>query len=527
MAESRSSNSRPVAVIDIGASSIRLRIAEISSNGTIRSLESLHQAVRLGKDAFSTGRIQSATVEECIQVLLGFRRVMLEYGVTRDDQIRAVATSALREAENRAAVLDRLYMSTQINVEVIEGAEENRLTYIAVQDILEQEPKLEMKEAVIVDVGGGSTELLLLQNGRISYAQSYRLGALRMRETLEAYRAPTDRVRSVLTQHIQHFVEQIRRTTPVSHVPQLLAVSGDAQFAAALLAPDWPQVRVSRLDITEFNALAEKLVPVPVDDLVRSYRLPYQTAETIGPGLLAYAHLAKLFKVKELIVPKCSLRDGLLKEMAAPGAWTLEYTEQVMHSALSLGRKYQVDEKHAKHVAELSVRLFRELRPEHQLDKRFELLLHIAALLHEVGNFISDRSHHKHSMYIILNSELFGLTRRDITLIALIARYHRRAIPRPYHVEFQGLDRDSRIAVLKLASILRLADALERNHMQLVRDLTFARQKGQFLITVRGGGDLALERLALREKGNMFEEVYGLKPALRASSPTREVSRDA
>ncbi|HUJ09472.1 MAG TPA: HD domain-containing protein [Verrucomicrobiae bacterium] len=526
MTETTSTGSRPVAVIDIGASAIRLRIAEISADGAVRNLESLHQAVRLGKDAFSTGHIQAATVEECIKVLAGFRRVMVEYGITRDDQIRAVATSALREADNRAAVLDRLYMSTQINVEVIEGAEENRLTYIAVQDVLEHEPRLKVKEAVIIDVGGGSTELLLLQEGRITYAQSYRLGALRMRETLETYRAPADRVRSILDQHIRHAVDQIRRTTPVGQVRHLIGVSGDAQFAAALLAPDWPQVRVSRLDGAAFTALAEKLVPLPVDDLVRAYRLPYQGAETIGPGLLAYAHLARAFQVNELIVPKCSLRDGLLKEMAAPGAWTQQYTEQVVHAVMSLGRKYQVDEKHAQHVAELSVRLFRELQPEHQLDRRFELLLRIAALLHEVGNFISDRSHHKHSMYIILNSELFGLAKRDLTLIALIARYHRRAMPRPYHEEFQLLDRDSRIAVLKLASILRVADALERNHMQLVRELKFSREKGQFLITVKGVGDLTLERLALREKGDLFEEVYGLKPALRAARPTREVTGD-
>ncbi len=516
--------SKPVAVIDIGASAVRLRIAEVQADGTVRSLESLQQAVPLGKDTFTTGRIQSATVEECVRILREFQSVMAEYGVTREDQIRAVATSAVREADNRAAVLDRLYMSTHINVEMIEGAEENRLTYIAVQDVLAQEPKLKVKDAIIVDIGGGSTELLLVQAGQITFAHSYRLGALRMREALETYRAPAERVRTILEQHINRTVDQVHRITPVDRVPYLIAVSGDAQFAASLLSPDWVNVRISRLDSPAFTALAEKLVPLPVDDLVREYRIPYQEAETIGPGLLAYAHLARVFQAKEIIVPKCSLRDGLLKELAARGAWTTEYIEQIAHSALALGRKYQIDEQHARHVAELSTRLFRELQTEHQLDQRFELLLNTAALLHEVGNFVSDRSHHKHSMYIIQNSELFGLTRKDITLIALIARYHRRAMPRPYHAEFQALDRDSRIAVLKLAAILRVADALERNHMQLVRDLKFQREKGQFAITVHGVSDITMERLALKEKGNMFEEVYGLKPVLRAARSPREVN---
>lgn len=517
---------KPVAVIDIGAGAIRLRVAELGGDCLVRSLDSLQHAVPLGKEVFTTGRIQPGTVEECVKILKDFRRIMAEYGIERDDQIRAVATSAMREAENRYAVLDRIYMATQLVVEVIEGAEENRLSYIAVQDVLAQEPKFKFKDAIIVDVGGGSTELLLVQNGQVTFANSYRLGALRMRETLETYRAPADRVRSILGQHIKRTVDQVHRSTPVDKVPCLIAIGGDAQFAASLLSADWATARVSRVDCEKFTQLAEKLSAVTVDNLVHDYRIPFQEAETVGPGLLAYAQLAQAFQVKEVVVPKCSLRDGLLKEMAVHGAWTEDFRQQVIQSALSLGRKYQVDDGHAKHVAELSARLFQEMQTEHGLDARYELLLRIAALLHEAGNFISDRSHHKHSMYVILNSDLFGLTQRDVRLIALVARYHRRAMPRPYHTEFQSLDRDSRIIVLKLAALLRVADALERNHMQLVRNLSFTSVKGQFIITVRDVLDLTLERLALKEKGDMFEQVYGLKPVLRAARPTKEVSGD-
>ena len=519
--------SRPVAVIDIGASAIRLRIAEVGPNGTVHNLESLQQAVRLGKDTFSTGHIQSATIEECIKVLLGFRSVMAEYGVTREDQIRAVATSAVREADNRYAFVDRLYMSTQINVEVIEGAEENRLTYIAVQDVLRQEESLKNTDVIIVDVGGGSTELVLAQKGSVTFANSYRLGSLRMRESLETFRAPADRVRTILDQHIHRIVDQIYRNVPVEKVKYMVAISGDAQFAASLLSREWADARITAVDVKTFSSLAEQLVPVPVDELVRKYRIPYQEAETVGPTLLAYLHLARAFHVKQILVPKSSLREGLLKELAVGGSWTEEFSEQAIQSALALGEKYLFDEKHSKQVAELSARLFRELQPEHRLEKRFELLLKIAALLHEVGMFIGDRSHHKHSMYIIINSELFGLTRRDITLIALVARYHRRSTPRPYHEEYTSLDRDSRIAVSKMAAILRVADALDRDHMQQVGDMTFVRESGQFVITIQNGAaDLTLARLALREKGNHFEEVFGMKAIVRSGESTKGLVSD-
>jgi exopolyphosphatase/guanosine-5'-triphosphate,3'-diphosphate pyrophosphatase len=517
---------RPVAVIDIGASAIRMRIAEIGPNGEVRNLDSLQQALRLGKDTFSTGRIQASTIEDCIKVLLGFRQVMAEYGVTRDDQIRAVATSAVREAENRYAFVDRLYMSTQINVEVIEGTEENRLTYIAVQDVLRQDGSLKDADGIIVDVGGGSTELVLTQKGSVTFANSYRLGSLRMRETLETFRAPAERVRMILDQHINRMVDQLYRNVPIDKVRYMVAISGDAQFAASLLSPNWPDVRISSVNVKTFSALTEQLVPTTVDELVRKYRIPYQEAETVGPALLAYMHLANAFHVKQILVPKSSLREGLLKEMAAGGTWTEAFSEQAIQSALALGAKYAFDEKHSQQVADLSIRLFHELQPEHRLEKRFELLLKIAALLHEVGMFIGDRSHHKHSMYIIINSELFGLTRKDITLIALVARYHRRATPRPYHEEYTRLDRDSRIAVAKMAAILRVADALDRDHMQQKRALTFSREPGQFVISISDAVDLTLERLALKEKGNLFEEIFGMKAVVRNAESTKGLVAD-
>jgi exopolyphosphatase / guanosine-5'-triphosphate,3'-diphosphate pyrophosphatase len=505
---------RSVAVIDIGASAIRLRIAEIGPDGAVRTLESLQHAVPLGKDTFTAGRIKPQTVEQCVKILKNFRRLMAEYRVT---QIRAVATSAVREADNRDQFLDRIYMATEIDVEAIEGAEENRLTYIAIQETLEDEPSLKKGNALIVDLGGGSTELLLLQDGRVTFANSYRLGSLRIHEALETSRAPASRARAVLNQHIRRTVEQIHRNLPVKRAESLVAVSGDAQFAASLLCPAWVSQRSQGLDPKAFAGLAEKLAGASIDDLVRQYRIPYQEAETLGPALLAYVQMAGVFEVKNILVPKASLRDGLLEEIAAVGAWTEEFATQAIQSAISLAEKYQADRRHAEHVATTSVRLFRELQPEHQLDNRYELLLRIAALLHEIGGYVNDRSHHKHSMYLILNSDLFGLNRKDTRLIALVARYHRRASPRPYHEEFQTLDRDSRIAVAKMAAMLRVADALERTHLRQLREMRFTREKGQFVITLHGAQDLTLERIALKEKGNMFEEVYGMSLVLRAS----------
>lgn len=255
--------------------------------------------------------------------------------------------------------------------------------------------------------------------------------------------------------------------------------------------------------------------------------MPYQEAETLGPALLAYAQIAKVFQVESILVPKSNLRQGLLHEVALGGAWNKEFVEQVIHSSTALGVKYAFDARHGRQVADLSVRLFRELQSEHLLGPRYETILHVAALVHEIGLFVSNRSHHKHSMYLIQNSEIFGLSQHDTLLIALVARYHRRAMPQSYHEGYAPLTRDDKLAVSKMAAILRVADALDRNHMQQVRDLAFSREKGQFAIIVRDIEDLTLERVALREKASMFEEVYGMKVVLRTTATNEGLAADA
>ena len=517
---------RLFAVIDVGATAVRMEIAELLEGGMIHTIEQLHHAVHLGKDTFTLGRIQQSTIEECVNILKNYRRVMEEYGVSAPNQIRAVATSSVREASNRDTFLDRVYIATRINLEVIEETEETRLTYLGVQDILAHHPDLQKGDLLVVEVGGGDSELLLVQDGFVTFSNTFRLGSLRMRETLDTRHTPAARLYDTFLKHIQLTVDQIHRSVPVEKTPCLVAISGDARFAASHLSPKWQESSIVRIDVKSFTTFARKVASLGVDDLVRKYRISFQEAETVGPALMGYAQLAKSFGVDQVVVPKSSLRHGLLREAIGSGAWNQGLETQVMHSAISLGHKYGFDERHGTQVADLSVRLFRELQSEHQLGARHERLLRLAAILHEVGLFINSRSHHKHSMYIILNSDLFGMSRSDMNIIALIARYHRRAAPQPYHEGYTLLSRDDRMIVSKLSAILRVADALDRNHMQQVRELTFTRSRGGLSILVHDVEDLSLERVALKEKGSMFEEVYGLKVTLDVATSNEGLMPD-
>jgi len=506
---------RLVAVIDIGATAIRMEIAEINEAGEVRTVDALRQGIPLGKDTFTKGHIEQSTIRECVKIMRDYKRVLDEYGITHPEDIKAVATSSVREADNRDTVLDRIYMATGINARAIDEAEESRLTYMAVQSIMDSQPDLKESNALVVDIGGGSTEVLLIEKGHVTFSNSYRLGSLRMRETLETQRATTDRVRTILGQHIQRTVEQITRGLPVSDISTLVAMSGDARFAAAQISPDWDESDLARIDYKTFSTFVEKLLPMTAQKIVSKYHITYQEAEIVGPALLVTVHLARAFKVENMLIPRASLRDGLLKEMTLKGYWTTAFAGQVIHSARVLGEKYDIDYNHARHVADLTVTLFDALKPEHQLSDRCRVLLEVAALVHEVGGYVSSRSHHKHSYYLILNSDLFGLTRDDMAIIALVSRYHRRALPKPTHEPYMALNRDDRLAVSKMSAILRVADALDRGHIQNVKDLSFSREGEEFVITVSNVEDLTVERMAMKEKANLFQEVYGMQVVLR------------
>ena len=515
------SRKRPAAVIDIGATAIRMDVAEIDESGNIHRLESLRKPVALGKDTFTTGRIEHETINRCIEILKGFQSVLREYGIKPEGQLLAVATSSVREARNSDSFRDRIAVATGIQLKIIDESEQSRLTFMATQDILELKPELVRTDVLLAEVGGGITEIFLLQQGRLKFSKAYQLGTLRMRESLETHLTPTERIKRILGQHIGRTVETMKRDVPPVSGTVLVAMSSDAQFAASQITADWPDKPLVTLDFKDFCAFAEKIIPVPAERLVKRFKLPYEQAETVGPGLFAFVILGRTFKSETVVIPKTTFRDGLFRELASPTSWTDAFADEVVRQAIGLGRKFAFDEKHALNVADLSVLFFRALQREFHLDPRHELLLRLAALLHDIGAFISDRSHHKHSMYLIQNSSIFGLSREDMALVSLIARYHRRALPSLAHPEFAALDRDKRITVSKKAAILRVADALDRNHLQQITAPSVAVGKGEIVITVDGAEDLTLERLALKEKGPHFEEVYGMKIVLREGRAAR------
>ncbi len=508
---------RVVAAIDIGSSALRLDIGEIDAQGGVRVLESLRHGVRLGKDVFTRGRVQQDTLRRCVAILKNYARLLKEYGVSRPDQIRAVATSFAREAGNRDMFVDRVSTATGIHVNVLEEAEEARLTYLAVRDILDANGILEARNVAVLEIGGGQTILLYIRNGKVTVAQSFHGGALRTRELLEAGGGAGPRLKGLLKAYATELVDQIRQAIPREKVATLVVMGAGARFAAEHAAGDEQggDPRVTRTPAARLAELADELAPLPPESLVRRHKMTFQDATTVAPAVMTIAQAARALKVREVHIVKATLRDGLLRDMALRDHRSEGFEEQVVYSARTMAARYGADAAHYGNVETAALALFDELQEEHQLHGHERLLLRCAAILHDIGAYVNARAHHKHSMYLIANSDLFGLTRHDMQIVAVVSRYHRKAVPSPSHPEFASLALEDRMRVAKLAAILRVADSLERTHRDAPRRMEFRREADRFVILVHDMEDLTMERVVLRTKGNLFADVFGLTPDVR------------
>lgn len=509
---------RTVAVIDVGTTSIRLQLAEVGSRGVV-TLETLSQHVSLGRDVFSNGAISRSTIEQCVSVLRQYREKLAEYQLDRPDQVRVVATTAVREATNRLEFIDRIYVATGLTVETIDVAEVHRVTYRGIQPLLKSRSDLFHSLSAVVEVSGGSTELLVLEEGNVLLTQAFRLGSLRLQQMLQNFQVPATRVAAVLDGEIQSLLEGLPERLPKTAPLHMIALGGDIRFAAIQLLGKVPEPHsLTELPLELFRPFVERIIESTDEELVEEFHLAFSEAETVGAALLTYLRMAELLGVDKLYVTAANLRDGFVREMSEGRNWSAEIHQQIIRSAEQLARRYHVDEDHARHVAELSRKLFRQLRKEHQLEERFETLLYVSALLHEVGGYINSSSIHKHSMYIVNNSELFGLTADEVLIVGLTTRYHRRSFPKPTHQPYSTLDRDHRVIVCKLAALLRLAIALDAARCQRITEVEVQRSGTRIVIAVPGIDDLAVEQLALPPARQFFESIFGLQVVLRSKT---------
>lgn len=500
------------AAIDLGSNALRLKIASWTRDHENQTLCAERIEVRLGAGAFSEESvIPEQTVEALAQAMRHFRSLMDGHGV---ELFRAVATSAMREATNRDAIIDAVLAATGIEIEVISGSEEARLIQLGAQ--LEN-PIVDLP-VFYFDIGGGSMEVSVGTGGQLHALHSYRLGAVRLTEIFTQSDPITDAdfrrmkayAQDEITQHAELFrAFSGRATMAIGTGGTINALVEAARSFAKNAAPNAPY-ELSRADL---DRLMRELRS---RDLRERQRLPGvggSRADIITAGAVALREIMKAMGVDRVRPSSRNLRDGMLIDLiertSEEADLAARLTARRRGYARLIADRFNVRQPHADHVARLAVTLFDELIKEHSLGHEERDMLEAAALLHECGMSISFSGFHKHSLYIIDNVELLGFTRQEIRMVSLIARYHRKAVPSSRHYGYGDLKQESRKVVNWLSGILRVADALDRQQAQHVREVRYLPESDAAVLQVDASGEISLELWSAERKGTLLSDLLG------------------
>ncbi len=496
------------AVIEIGSTGLRLLVAEVTADGKKNILDRAEMTVSVGQDVFTGSIIKRETQTQCLHILQRFKEQLAGWGI-EPNKTTVVATSAFREAKNRDPVIDKIRAATGFRVTVIDGIEENRLMYVAVTECLKDETaRVRAGNTVILEVGGGSTEMMLMKKGKMAGAHSLRLGTVRFATGMRL--SGFDDIQRFIEEFIQNTKGSLESELNLSDVQQFIAVGSDMSLAALNVGKP-VSTWLWSINRKDFDNFVGELQNYTADECAARFKISYSDAQVFNVSLLIYKMFINLTNVETIIVPETNIRDGLIiSKITAPNQELIEeFHRQITASALALLRKYHGDEKHAEYVCTVSLMIYDTLKDEIALGDRSRLLLGIAALLHDIGIFIRLDEHNLHSEYIISHSEIFGLSKAENMVVSYIARYHRGKQMPQDNEHFQSLARADRMTILKLTAILRIADALDRGHRQSVSGISMELSKDTFIIRAGTDRNFVLEQMALAEKGDMFESVFG------------------
>jgi exopolyphosphatase / guanosine-5'-triphosphate,3'-diphosphate pyrophosphatase len=510
--------------IDAGSNAIRLAIARATSPQHIQILESERAAVRLGHNAFTRRLLDEKTIARAVRAFRHFRERMDHYQVTT---YRAVATAAAREVRNYRRLMERIQRKTGIELEVISSEEEARLVCAAVHWALGDR----VQPRLIFDLGGGSLELNFYERGVLQNRIALPLGTIRLMETYSIEGAIDEDTARRLRHHTLSLLGSAMPNPPNLSRAIGVACGGNAE-ALVRLAPGPLAGRVPTINVRLLKDQTWRLCRLDVPARMRTFRVRKDRAEVMAIAAIIISAVAKWLGLRSMLVPGVGVREGLLLDLVAEqysgGVTSAEEkgrAEELLAGTRWFARRLDYNAQHAEQVSRLALSLFDQLRPIHEMGPDERLVLELGAILHDVGHFVHNKSHHRHGEYLIRNGQVPGLRgwRRD--MVASLVRYHNcKSEPQLEHASYAALDGGRRRQVRLLTSLLRIAEKLESEHAQRISgvDIQIAGRRAVFQICAAEGTRLDIAGLA--RKADLFEKEFHLRAEFRRVQRKQEVA---
>ncbi len=527
MTNQESSAQPRLAAIDVGTNTIRLIVAEVQDDDTYRVLDEEREMVRLGEKLDRTGSLSDAAVERALLALGKMKAIADGFKVT---EIRAIATSAVREAANGRGFVREVMRQHKLRIDVISGEEEAQLAFRSAARHFD----LEGRSTAVVDIGGGSVEVILSAGTAVDQVHSLPLGAVRVTERFVRSDPLRDKHWKVMKEEIDRGIRAAIRQP--AHRAEIMIGSGGS-FTALAHMSKWQRegrhgsVQGYVLTPADVIHLLGRLREAPLDVRRQIPGLSADRADIILAGASVIARLVKRLGTQQILVNERGIRDGLLLHMISelPGRSSVAQLPQPgnrMEWARHFARKCRSNERHCEQVATLALQLFDGLKTRFDLPASSRDVLQAAALLHDIGYLIGHSKHHKHAYHLIMHGDLPGFAPHEVELIANVARYHRRAFPKRSHENLARLPGEERRLIARLSGILRIADGLDRTHSQSVTGVKVRALRGRLRLGIEAGSSPQVECADAERKSDLFKRAFRTEVEL-VWRPARARSRVA
>lgn len=503
-----------LAAVDVGTNSFHLVVVKLLPDNSFTVLNKEKIVVRLGESPKQIKHLTEEAMERGVEAMKLFALVAQRM----EAPLRAIATSAVREAHNGEEFITRVRKTTGVEIEVVSGFEEARLIYLGV---LQGLPIYDEKIALF-DIGGGSTEILVGASGKSLYANSFKIGAIRMTQRFfpdeEISKRQVERLRLFLQGELYFAAREVRAHSPA----KIIASSGTAQTLAAMVLaarglPYTESLNGVTISLSDVRRVVRTILKAKT--FAERAKIPGcdpRRADILAAGGVVLETILEECGFQEFTISAYALREGIIldtirKNAGHEGGMSAGLFDLRYETVMKIGRTYDFDEPHGKQVARLALRIYDDLAPLHGLSDNSRELLEAAALLHDIGYYISHAAHHKHALYLIRNSEMLGFTDEEIAVIANVARYHRKSHPKSRHEEYNQLSHGDKYRVRLLAGILRIADGLDRTHRGVVANVTASFGDGTISLRITRTGEYepTFEMWSAERKKELLEDVFG------------------
>jgi exopolyphosphatase/guanosine-5'-triphosphate,3'-diphosphate pyrophosphatase len=506
-------------VLDIGTNSIHIVIVEIGRESAFEIVARAKDMTRLGDGTLKSGFIPRDKLERGVAVIKHFAQLARNRGVSK---ILGVATAAVREASNGGEFVDRVQREAGIKVRTITGEEESRLIHLAVRHFMD----LSRRPALLVDIGGGSAELIVGTDKEMTFARSLKLGSARLKDLfiskVPVSKGDHEHIHRHLRETLAPTLDEIRRLGP----GQVIGTSGTLINLGSIISErrdDEPLTsplgfRCSLDDLKDVHKILAKADAEELDGLKG---LDPERKDMLLPGACLILEVLESLGTGEVTLCDKAIREGLILDYVAKNAKKLQLEAEVpnvrLRSVLQLANRCEVDEGHARQTAKLALQLFDQLPLPRDLRPGARELLEHGAYLHDIGYHVSFDAHHKHGWYLIKNSELSGFAPEEVDILACVARYHRKRAPKKRDDALRGLDDADRRTIAVLAAIVRVADGLDRSRFGIIDAVKVSSTARTVTIRAVAREDASMELWAARQKTALLERLLDRRIVLEAA----------